>query len=73
MTEREVADIFGVTPRTVRRWAFAGELPAVRVGGITRYRAVDVDTILAPSKSETRTANPGLAKLAGDGDGHGED
>jgi len=42
MTEAEVAAIFRVTPRTVRRWATQGYLTPVRVGGITRYRAAQV-------------------------------
>ena len=65
LTEREVADVFRVTPRTIRRWAAGGTLDAIRVHGTTRYRADDVAALIDPSTSETRTTNAGLAK--GDG------
>jgi excisionase family DNA binding protein len=48
LTEREVANVFLVAPRTVRRWANSGQLARVRVGGVTRYRVEDVDRLIHP-------------------------
>lgn len=43
MTPGEVADLFGVDPRTVTRWANAGKLRPLRTpGGHRRYRAAEV-------------------------------
>lgn len=39
----EVADILGVDPKTVARWAVAGSIPFTRtVGGHRRYKPADV-------------------------------
>ena len=39
LTPREVADLFGVDPKTVTRWAKAGKLTSIRtLGGHRRYR-----------------------------------
>ena len=48
LTEREVAAMFQVTPRTVRRWAHAGELPCVRLGGVTRYPLLGIEALIRP-------------------------
>ena len=43
----EVAQLFGVGPKTVTRWARAGKLNAVRtLGGHRRYRASEVRALL---------------------------
>src|SRR5262249_53129916 len=40
---REVADLFGVAPRTARRWAEVGVLPSFRTpGGNRRFRWGDL-------------------------------
>jgi excisionase family DNA binding protein len=45
---REVADLFGVDPKTVTRWAKAGKLSAIRtLGGHRRYRKSEVDDLRA--------------------------
>jgi excisionase family DNA binding protein len=47
LTPAEVADMFRVCPKTVGRWARAGNLPATRTpGGHRRYREADVRAIL---------------------------
>jgi len=39
LTPAQVAELFDVTPRTIRRWADAGMLPVFRtVGGQRRFR-----------------------------------
>lgn len=43
LTPGEVADMFGVDPRTVTRWANSGKLHPLRTpGGHRRYRASEV-------------------------------
>lgn len=42
----KAAEVFGVSPRTIRRWAKLGILDPVRVGGSTRYRLSDIEAIV---------------------------
>lgn len=51
--------------RTVRRWATAGILPAVQIGGLRRYPAERLDQLIAPITSEAPAGNQGFAKTAG--------
>ncbi|MBD8060028.1 helix-turn-helix domain-containing protein [Cellulomonas sp. JH27-2] len=47
LTPAEVADLFGVGPKTVTRWARAGRLTSLRtLGGHRRYRRSEVDALL---------------------------
>jgi excisionase family DNA binding protein len=59
LTEREVAEVFTVSTRTVRRWATAGELTPVRIGGVTRYREDEVLDVIHPGNKEGRPAGNG--------------
>ena len=44
---REVRRMFGVTPRTVTRWASTGKLNAIKTpGGHRRFRESDVRALL---------------------------
>lgn len=43
LTTEQTAQALGVSPRTVRRLAAAGELPRVRIGGSVRFRSSDID------------------------------
>jgi len=46
LTPAEVADLFGVGPKTVTRWARAGRLTSLRtLGGHRRYRRSEVDAL----------------------------
>jgi excisionase family DNA binding protein len=72
LTERDVAAMFQVTPRTVRRWARAGELPCVRLGGVTRYPLPAIEALIFPTTREAAAGNHGSSKTAGAGDGHGQ-
>ncbi len=48
LTPAEVAELFGVGPKTVTRWARAGKLGSLRtLGGHRRYRAAEVRRLLA--------------------------
>lgn len=43
LTPGDVAEMFGVSPKTVARWAEAGKLEALRtLGGHRRYRVAEV-------------------------------
>ncbi|GAB49390.1 BldC family transcriptional regulator [Mobilicoccus pelagius] len=52
MTPAEVAALFRVDPKTVTRWAVAGKLHSLRtLGGHRRYRASEVQALLAQASS----------------------
>ncbi len=42
----DIAERMGVSKRTVLRWIERGDLPAYRVGSVTRVRCEDFDTFL---------------------------
>jgi len=47
LTRKEVASLFRVHPRTIKRWTADGKLTAiVTPGGSPRYRRKDVDRLL---------------------------
>ncbi len=58
LTPGEVARLFGVSPKTVTRWADAGKLTPIRtLGGHRRYRASEVYRLfeeVMPSTTEDR-------------------
>lgn len=58
LTAPEVADLLRVTPRTVWRWAAAGRLQRVRIGGITRYPAAAVEELLRPDDDGAAVTAP---------------
>ena len=52
LTPGEVAELFGVDPKTVSRWADAGKLAALRtLGGHRRYRSREVRALLQDAAS----------------------
>lgn len=74
MTPGEVAEVLGITERSVRRLAAQGELRRVTLGHRTmRYVAEDVEALIRRSTSEGPAGNGTSAKLAVMGDGHGRD
>ena len=62
LTPREVAELFGVDPKTVTRWADAGKLTAVRtLGGHRRYRQDEVQNLLVASSISLPNAGEGTS------------
>ena len=52
LSPSEVADLFGVSAKTVTRWAKAGRIPSTRtLGGHRRYLQSDVDAALEAAKA----------------------
>lgn len=52
LTPGQVAELFGVDPKTVTRWATAGKLEALRtLGGHRRYRRAEVEQMLGGRSS----------------------
>jgi excisionase family DNA binding protein len=48
LTPQQVAQMFRVDPKTVTRWANAGQLTAIRTpGGHRRYREAEIRALLA--------------------------
>lgn len=49
----EVAAMFGVSSKTVKRWVQTGKLPCIRTpGGHRRYRQSDVEELLRQCSEE---------------------
>ncbi len=61
---REVADLLGVTVRTVQRWIRDGRLPARRVGGRVRVSRSSLGVVAAaPRSTSTRTPSHRIRRL----------
>jgi excisionase family DNA binding protein len=56
MTKKQVADLFGVSERTLDRWRDAGTIDAIKVGGIVRFREEAVEAALAKMSKESHKA-----------------
>ncbi len=54
LTPAEVAAIFRVDPKTVTRWAKAGQLTSMKtLGGHRRYKAAEIMALLAAGTTTT--------------------
>jgi len=74
LTPAEVAALFRVDPKTVTRWAKAGKLDAIRtLGGHRRYRAVQVQSLLATGGPSAPSAPAASADQVSDPDGAAPD
>lgn len=47
LSVRQIADLFGVCPKTVRRWIARGDLPATRLGRDWRVARSDLKAFAA--------------------------
>lgn len=69
LTADEVAAALKITPATVYRWAKAGRLERVALGGrLVRYTPESVERLIHPSTSDTAGISGGVAKIVGAGD-----
>jgi excisionase family DNA binding protein len=68
-TVDEVAGIFRVTPRTVRRWAADGTIERIRIGGTARFTAHAVDSLIAVHNDHAPAGGERVGK-AGNDDAH---
>ena len=46
LTALEFAETLHVEPSTIYRWAKAGTVPSIRIGGIVRFRTEVVEALL---------------------------
>lgn len=55
LTPQEVAALFGVTPKTIARWAAAGKIGSIKTaGGHRRYWRAEIDVLVRAAQiSET--------------------
>jgi excisionase family DNA binding protein len=57
LSTRDVADMFGVTMKTIHRWAESGRLPSFKtLGGQHRFHPSVVEEILASRATDDRRA-----------------
>jgi excisionase family DNA binding protein len=47
MTAKDVAELLQCSQQTIRRYEASGRLRGLRVGGLLRFRAEDVDALIA--------------------------
>ena len=52
LTLQQVAEFFGISARTLRRWRQRGLLPAIRIAGTVRFRLADLEHALADSAGD---------------------
>jgi len=66
LTRAEAAQVLGVHPSTVTRWAAAGLLPCVRTpSGERRYRSRDVEELLNQRPNAGRILDDATTRPAG--------
>jgi DNA-binding transcriptional MerR regulator len=54
LRESEVAALFEVNARTVRRWAKRGHLHLMTIGGLTRYRRAEIERLITGEDTKAR-------------------
>jgi excisionase family DNA binding protein len=55
---KEVAEMLGVTPRTVTRLAERGEIPGFKVGDVWRFHRQDILDYIEEQKRKQRPRDP---------------
>lgn len=59
LSPQQAAEFLGVSLVTVRRWFYAGRLPAVRLGvKLLKFKRADLEAFIASGESSTKTAAP---------------
>ena len=59
LTPAAIAKQMGVSKRTVLRWIERGDLPAFRIGSVTRIEATELDRFLAQHRATARGTKHG--------------
>lgn len=57
LTPKEVAQLFRVSIPTVRRWAFDGRLPGIKIGKMLRFHAGAVERALGQLAGDVQTSS----------------
>ncbi len=57
LTIKEVAEYLKVTERTIYRLAAAKDIPAFKVGGTWRFRAMDIDGWIVDQSKKAENAD----------------
>jgi excisionase family DNA binding protein len=53
MTKKQVADLFGISERTLDRWRHDGIIDAIKVGSIVRFREEVVEAAILIMSKQT--------------------
>ena len=64
LTVDEVAEMFGVNARTIRRWINDGKIPAQRLPGTRKFKLRRPDIEAALGEHEGATATSGQADMS---------
>lgn len=54
LSPREMADVLGVTPRTIYNWIHRGEVEAIRIGGVWRIPKSAFDQQFSEEEATTK-------------------
>ena len=66
LTPSQVAQLFGVNPKTVTRWADTGRLDYIRTpGGHRRFRRTEITALLADNRHTIKGDVPGYRPSGG--------
>jgi excisionase family DNA binding protein len=58
LTVHEAASLLRVSELTIRRWIWAGKLPATRLGRLVRIRPADLESLSGPAVRQDVTPDP---------------
>lgn len=53
---QEAADMLKVSVPTIYRWAAAGVIPSIKIGGAVRLRKIDIDHMIGATPTADSTA-----------------
>ena len=57
LSVHQTADLLGVQPRTLYKWAHQGRLPVVKIGRLTRFRTSVIEKFIETGEQPV-TASP---------------
>ena len=53
LTIEEVAEVFGLSPKTVRHWLWTGKLKGIKIGGSWRVRPEALEEFIFEAEART--------------------